>query len=94
MLNSSGDSGHPCLVRDFTRNASNISLLSEILVFRQRVCVCVCVTMLRKKYINSCLSEFLSGRVLNFVKSFKISVQRLMQLFLLDLAMWYIILTN
>ena len=29
MLNSSGESGHPCLIPDFKRNAFNFSLLRQ-----------------------------------------------------------------
>ena len=64
MFNTSGESGHPCLVPDFRENAFSFSLLSMMLVVGLSYMVFI---MLRYAHF---LESFYHKWVLNFVKSF------------------------
>ena len=68
MLNSSGESGHPCLIPDFRNNAFNLSPL--------RIMFAVGLLYMAFYYVELCsfyacfLESFYHKWVLNFVKGF------------------------
>ena len=67
MLNSSGDSGHPCLVPDFRGNAFNFSPLRIIAVGLSYVASIIL------RYVPSIPAfwrDFYHKQLLNFVKGF------------------------
>ena len=64
MLNSSGESGHPCLVPDFRGNAFNFSPLRKMFAVGLFYYVKVC-------FFYACfLGNFYHKSVLSFVKGF------------------------
>ena len=69
MLNSSGESGHPCLVPDFRGNAFNFSPLMVMLAVGLSY-----IAFIMLRYVCSfyyCFLESFNHKwVLNFVKSF------------------------
>ena len=67
MLNRSGESGHPCHVRDFRGNAFNFSPLRVTLAVGLSH---IAFIMLRYSFYSCFLESFNHKRMLNFVKGF------------------------
>ena len=68
MLNSSSESGHPCLVPDFRGNAFNFSPLRIMFAVGLSY-----MTFIMLRYVNACFLEgffFYHEWMLNFVKGF------------------------
>ena len=65
MLNSSGESGHPCVVLDFRGNAFNFSPLRVMLAVGLSY-----IAFIMLRYVDCFLESFNHKWVLNFVKGF------------------------
>ena len=89
VLNSSGESGHPCLVPDFRGNAFNFSPLRVMFaVGLSYIYVEVCS-------FYACLQEtFYHKWMVNFVKAFSASIKIIIWFLSFNLLMWCITLID
>ena len=91
MLNSSGESGHPCLVPDFRGNAFN---------FHHEDNVCCGFVIYSFYYVEVCsfyscfLESFYHKSMLNFVKGFLCIYSDNHMAFIFQLLMWCITLID
>ena len=92
LLNSSGESGHPCLVPDFRGNAFNFSQL--------RIMFAVCLSLIAfimLRYILS-IPAFWRVFIINgcwiLSKAFSASIEIIIWLLCFDLLMWWITLID
>ena len=83
MLNKGGESGHPCLVPDFSRNAFSFSPLSIILAVDLSQ-----MAFIMLKYIPSIpnLVRFYHEWMLDFVKCFSASIEMIVSFFYFSFA--------
>ena len=91
MLNSSGESGHPCLVPDVRRNAFNFTIENN---------VCCGFNIYGFYYVEVCsfyawfLDVFIINGFWNFSKAFSASIEIIIWFLSLNLLMWYITLIS
>ena len=92
MLNSSGESGHPCLAPDFRGNAFN--LLPLRIMFAVGL---LCMAFIMLRYVPSVPAfwrVFYHKCLLNFVTGFSASIEITTWFLSLNLLMWCITLID
>ena len=92
MLNSSGESGHPCLVPDFRRNAFNFSPLRIMSVVGLQY-----VAFIMLRYIPSMLAfwrVFIINGCWILLKAFSASIEIIIWFLSFNLLMWCITLID
>ena len=92
MLNSSGESGHPCLVPDFRGNAFNFSPLRIMFAVGLSY-----IAFIILKYVSS-IPAYWRVFIINgcwiFSKAFSASIEIIIWLLFFNLLMWYITLID
>ena len=92
MLNSSGESGHPCLVPDFRGNAFNFSPLRIMFAV---VLSYIAFIMLRYvPYIPAFWRVFIINGFWIFSKAFSVSIEIIIWILSFNLLMWFITLID
>ena len=94
MLNSSSESGHPCLVPDFRGNAFNISPLGIMFVVGLSY-----IDFIMLRYVPSIPAFwrfffFYHKWMLNFIKAFSASIEMIIWFLSFNLLMQYITLID
>ena len=91
MLNSSDESGHPCLVPDFRGNAFNFSPLRVMLAVGLSY-----IAFIMLRYVPSIpvLESFNHKWMLNFAKAFSPSIEIIIWFLSFNFLMWCITLSD
>ena len=92
MLNSSGESGHPCLVPDFRGNVFNFSPLR--IMFAVGLSYIAFITLRYVPYIPAFWRVFIINGCWILSKSFSASIEIIIWLLSFNLLMWYITLID
>src|SRR5574341_2060176 len=92
MLNSNGESGHPCLVPDFRGNAFNFSPLR--IMFAVGLSYIAFIMLRYVPSIPAFWRVFYHKWILNFEKAFSASIEIIIWFLFFNLLMWCITLID